>query len=266
MVAKYRICARFRGNLPAKLRPWGRSRGNFGGIANTKSHTNMAYSSYIPAADSEFAVWLANFQSLLAANPTNYGLVAGDAAEVTTVNTAFQAAYVLATGGTTRTSATIAAKDNARAAAEAVVRPFAVQISLNGSVSDALKVGIRVTVRKLVPTPIPAITTAPDLSLKLLQFGQAKINFRDAQQPQGKAKPFGATGLELWQRSGAGTPTEPYVWTYVGNWGKSPLTFDLAGQASGTQIVLRSRFTTLSGPGGKSQPGPWSNELTFAAP
>ena len=218
--------------------------------------------SYIPAKDSLFAVWLLNFATVLAAAPATFGLTAPDAVAVTNAQTAFQSAYDDAVNPATRTSATIAAKDNARAAALAIVRPFAVQISLDANVSDANKVSIGVTVRSMTPTPIPAPTVAP--VIELLSAGpltqQLQIRPLGASN---KAKPAGAISIEVARSVGTVAATDPAQLSIVGQYGKTPLLQSFAADEQGKLVTYAARYRTRSGPAGVSQAGPWSALATF---
>lgn len=217
---------------------------------------------YLPASDANFNVWLLNFSTKLTASPTLYGLVAGDATAVAGVTTTWSAAYAAATTPATRTPVTIAAKDVARTAAEALVRPYASRISVNSAVLDANKVAIGVTVRSTTPTPVPPPTTAPTLDLKGAISGVQTLNFK---QPGavGKAKPYGVVGVQLFASIGTVFATDPDQAAYVGVATKSPSVQTFAPADIGKKVTWFARWVTRSGPGGQSQVGPWSDPLNL---
>lgn len=217
---------------------------------------------YIPPKDADFNDWIVNFSTLLTANPTNYGLIAGDATAVATVKNAWVTAYTAAVNPATRTSATIATKDGARATAEATVRPYAIRIRDNASVSDALKIGIGVTVPNLVPTPIPAPTTAPALSIVSAIPLTQTLAYKEVGS-LGKAKPFGAIGVELWRAIGLVPAVDPAQCTFVGIHTKTPLTQGFESGDQGKIVTYFARFSTRSGPAGVAQTGPWSSPLSM---
>ncbi len=218
------------------------------------------YPAYIPAKDAEFAVWLANFDALLTAAPADFGLVAGDAVIVAAVALTFATDYPVSQNPATRTPVTVAAKDVARAAAEATVRPYAVNISQNGAVLDANKIAIGVTVPSLVPTPIPAPVTAPELAVDQITPGLLTLAFKET-GAAGKAKPFGATGLELVAGIGAVHVATPAEASRLVTATKSPVRIPMDPADAGTAISVFGRFVTKSGPGGIAQAGPWSLAL-----
>lgn len=218
---------------------------------------------YIPAKDADFALWSQNFATLLAANPTNYGLTAGQVAPITAANTAFASAYATATNPTTRTSPAIAAKDVARADAEVLERQIAMIVRNNPAVSDALKTGLGLTIPKTTPTPIPAPTTPPQLLFVSATPQNATLAYRDTGSPSGKAKPAGSIGVELWRNVGTVPATDPAQCSFVGIITKAPFAQAFAAGEVGKIATFFARFSTRSGPAGVAQTGPWSAPLTF---
>jgi hypothetical protein len=217
---------------------------------------------YIPAKDADFDAWIQNFNTLLTANPTNYGLVAADATAVDAVTDPWVTAYPIAINPATRTSGTIATKDAARATAEATIRPYAIRIRNNPAVSDALKLGIGVTVPNVPPTPIPAPTVAPELGLLAAISLQQTLTFK-AVGAAGKAKPFGAVGVQIFRNVGTTEATDPEQCTYVGQYTKSPFRQTFLAGDQGKKATYFARFVTRSGPEGVAQVGPWSDRLVL---
>jgi hypothetical protein len=223
-----------------------------------------SYPSYLPPKDADFNDWLLNFSTLLTAAPATYGLTAPDAVAVAAQQTAFAAAYTAATDPGTRTPVTVAAKDAARASAEAVVRPYAVRISKNGGVLNEDKVAIGVTVPATVPTPVPAPTDAPVIAIGAWTPGVLKGGYSVDGQV-GKSKPFGCIGVELWASVGVAHVGDPAACTFRGTVTKSPFRLNFQPADVGKAVTLFARFTTRSGPAGVAQVGPWSAPLNTYA-
>ncbi len=221
----------------------------------------MQYPAYIPAPDSLFAIWLANFAVQLTASPGSFELVAGDAVIVASAQASFQGAYDAATNPATRNTATIADKDAQRANAESIVRPYAVQIIRNSAVTNQNRVVIGVTVPKTVPTPVPAPVTAPALILSSANPLLHNLQYRDATDPLVKAKPFGVLHLQLWAQIGITAGIDPDAAAYVGGFGKSPFQVSWQSGDRGKHATYWSRWVTRSGPAGVPQVGPWSTPL-----
>lgn len=218
---------------------------------------------YLPASDAAFDAWLTNFSTLLTAAPATYGLTAPNAVTVAAERTAFHNAYVAAIDPGTRTSVTIAAKDSARASAEAVVRPFATNISQNAGVLDSDKTDIGVTVRKTVPTPVPPPLTSPVLVLVAATPLAHNLRYYDTTTPTSKKKPAGVTTLEIARAVGTVPAVDPAQASFYGLWTKSPnVSTFLAGDV-GKVATYFGRWRTTGGPGGASQVGPWSTPLAL---
>ena len=220
------------------------------------------YPNYIPARDADFDAWLENFSTLLTAAPTTYGLIAADATAVDGVFDTWRAAYLAAVSPATRTAATVAAKDAARAAAEFVVRPYAVGISLNADVTPENKTAIGVTLRSGTVSPIPAPVTAPELNIQSAIPLQQTLGYK---QPgfAGKNKPFGVTGVEIFRAIGTVPAIDPTQAGYYAQVTKSPFRVNFVADDQGKKVTYFARWATKSGPGGIAQVGPWSAPLTL---
>lgn len=218
--------------------------------------------SYIPAPDAAFNDWLQNFSGLLTGAPATYGLTAPDAVLVAAEASAFDSALTLSTDPATRTPVSVAAKDAARASAEFVVRPYAVGISLNPSVTNGDKVAIGVTVRSNIPTPIPAPVTPPTISLISATPLVHQLQIRPV-GASNKAKPPGCIAIEIARSVGTVAATDPNQLAIVGQYGKTPLLQNFQSGDQGKICTYAARYRTRSGPGGQSQAGPWSALATF---
>jgi hypothetical protein len=175
---------------------------------------------------------------------------------------AFSAALTASTDPSTRTPVTVAAKDAARASAEFIVRPYAVQISLNPSVTNGDKVSIGVTVRSNTPTPIPAPVTPCVIALLSATplVHQLQITPLGASN---KAKPQGCIAIEVARSVGTVAATDPNQLAIVGQYGKTPLIQSFLAGDQGKICTYAARFRTRSGPAGVSQAGPWSALTSF---
>jgi hypothetical protein len=217
---------------------------------------------YLPNSDSGFNDWLLNFSTLLTASPATYGLAAPDAVLVAAEQSAFAAAYSLAIDPSTRTPVTVANKDAARAAAQVVVRPYAVEISQNPAVSNGDKTAIGVTVRVTTPTPIPAPVTAPAIELIKASPLVQQLQIRPVGSTS-KGKPFGCIAIEVARIVGTVAATDPAQLRIIGQYGKTPLIQSFVSADQGKIVTYAARYRTRSGPAGVSQHGPWSALQSF---
>jgi len=216
---------------------------------------------YIPSSDTVFALWLANFASLITTDPTAYGLVIGDATNIQAQADAFAVAFAASSNPATRTAPTVAAKDQARAAAEFVVRPYAMTVNANPAVSDMQRADLGLTIRKLVPTPVPTPTTAPALTLVMATPGVLHLDYRDSATPDSKKKPYGTIGVELYAAVGLVPAVAPAAADYRLLATKSPVLVPFDAADAGKLATFYARFITSGGSNGVSSRGPWSAQL-----
>lgn len=216
---------------------------------------------YIPNADQAAADWMENFTTLLTAAPATYGLLAGDASACQAASNAYIVALLIATNPATRTSPTIADKDAAKASALFIIRPYAVQISLNTSVGNMDKVAIGVTVRSNTPTPIPSPVVAPTIEFLGAIPLQQQLQIRQPGSTS-KAKPEGCIGIQVARTVGTVAATDPNQLTVIGTYGKTPMIQTFGAEDQGKKVTYAARYVTRSGPAGVSQAGPWSALLT----
>lgn len=231
---------------------------------NNHNRKKKDMASYIPSKNANFAAWLANIAGILATSYAAYGVASGDAATLTALNSAFQAAYTTATEPTTRTAGSIAAASKARAEAEVFVRPVAVAISINPGLSAEQKIAVGVSTNQSMPTPIPAPIVAPSLGIQSARPGQLTMLATNPESG-GRAKPYGATGVELAAVIGTAFTADPSAATPKGVYTKAVCRLELPPEAQGQKVSLFGRYITKSGPGGKAQTGPWSAPLQFVA-
>lgn len=222
----------------------------------------MPAASYIPAKDADFDAFFNNFQTLIAANPTDYGLVAGDATAITASYNTWHASYLLATNPDTRTTPVIAQKDANRTASVALIRPYAQQISRNDAVSPELVTGLGLNLPNPTRPPIPPPLTFPVLGLISLAPRTINLRYTDSALGASKQKPVGAIGMELVAVVGVAPAVSPENGRALGTFTKAPLvaSFDAADQ--GKTATFFGRWVTKSGAGGKAYVGPWSAPLS----
>lgn len=224
-----------------------------------------AFPSYIPPRDADLATWADNFSDLITASPGTYGLLAGDATVIAVVVAAYLAAYAAAVNPSTRTPVTVAAKDTARTNMIDLVRPYAVQISLNAGVLSSDKIAVGVNPRTSTPTPIATPTTAPVLGIASATNLVHVIRARDEMSsPTSKAKPYGSTQMQLWAAAvAAATPTPtPDETTLKQIVTKIPVLAEWDSDDAGKTAVYYARWQTRTG-----LIGPWSSpvSMTIAA-
>lgn len=214
---------------------------------------------YIPPKDGAFNSWITNFSSLITAAPATYGLATGDASAIAAATATWTAAYALVTSPSTKTATTVSAKNTARVNALAIVRPYAVTISLNAGVSSGSKTALGINPRTSTPVPITAPTTYPVLSVVSALPLQHVIRYRDQlASPSVKSKPYGVTQMYLFGTASATAITDPSLLAFLGSQTKSPLTQTWGSATSGQKAYYAARWATRKG-----LVGPWSPVVSF---
>lgn len=213
---------------------------------------------YIPATDVGFRDWLVNFDALTAVNFAAYGITSGQATDITNVTAAYVAALTAATDPSTRTPATIAAKNTAKADALVLVRPIAQQIKANPAVTDEQRAELGLVIDKFPPTPVPAPLTFPLLDILNATPGIHTIQYRDSETPFSKAKPPGALLMELWQAVGTAPAPDPTTAAFVRSETKCPFQVAQLPENAGKIATYFARWVTRTG-----LVGPWSSGVSL---
>lgn len=222
----------------------------------------MPAAPYIPPKDADLKSWLENFIALTSADPALYGLTGGDAAAIAAAGNPAVAAITVALNKPTRTPTDVLAKNNLRAAALQVIRPFAQAIRGNTGVTNDNKLALRLNLANNAPSPIPAPVTFPVLAMLGATPLQHTLRFADssAATPRGK-KPFGALNAQLWvviTAVGVPVPTDPLAGTMIAVPTKNPITVTFASGDVGKVATYFARWVTRTG-----LLGPWSVSLSM---
>jgi hypothetical protein len=207
-----------------------------------------ALAPYLPALQADYDAWLTNFSTRITAAPGTFGLTAGEAATIAAAEAAWHAAYLLATTPGTKTPVTVAAKDAERVLSMAVVRLYAVQISLNPGVLAADKVDVGVNPRTSVPAPIAAPATAPQVGVQSSIPLELYMNYRDPlAAPSVKSKPYGVTRFQLFGKLSAVAIIDPLLLEWQKDATKSPFTLSFGAGASGQKFYYAGRWVVRTG-------------------
>jgi len=218
-------------------------------------HLTMA-TDYIPSRDADFDPFAIQFKTLIVASPTSYGLVAADGAAIADAVDDWHVAY-LANLAPTRNHGTVVAKNNARANCKSVIRGYAAQIRANRAVSDALKVGLGLRIPD-PPTPIPAPTSYPLLTIDSFNLGTLKLSAADQFTPDKKAKPAGTAGLLLFSIVAEESATAPTDADFNAFLTKTRFQNTFSQADSGKMVTYFGRWTN-----GKGELGPWSPPVSI---
>ena len=194
-------------------------------------------------------------------DPARYHIPDADAHAIAQAVEAFAEAHKANRQRHTRSSATAARKNEARAVAEQLIRKAAHLIRVNQQISagDKVAVGVREKPARLGKRQCPQ--TPPKLSLVGGQHGwqlrsnRHRIRFVDPARPQSKAKPEGAARLELWVDvipMGEQPPDRPSSRfgahpLYLRSYSRSPIDVDYPKFAGPVQVLYWGRWASATG-------------------
>jgi hypothetical protein len=174
-------------------------------------------SDYLPSADADLLAWSANFSAKITATPTAYGLTAALATALAAKQTAYDTALAAATNPQTRGGSTVLAKDQARAELVQYCRQLARAIQGTLAVTDQQRYDLGLTVRGVVPTPIPAPASAPAIMLASVIGRTVSLRLIDPANPTRRGKPDYVDGAAVFSFVGAEAPTDLTDWKFEGN-------------------------------------------------
>ncbi|HVU62757.1 MAG TPA: hypothetical protein VHC70_02180 [Phycisphaerales bacterium] len=210
-----------------------------------------------PVRESDLDAWLNNFKTLIAANPTNYGLTAADATSITNAFNSWHTAWVAAVSDGTRSKLTIETKNEQKASVLFVVRGYMAQILANRGVSNTLKMGLGLHVRDTTPTPVPPPSTRPALKVVKTGSGFQTVTAADEATPLKRARPAGSVGLLIYRavaEDAVGDPANAQFLTFVG---KPAAQSNFTAADRGKMATYFARWTNARG-----EVGPWSDGVS----
>lgn len=210
-------------------------------------------SDFIPAKDGEALNFMQTFSAGITASVATYDLVAADATAIDAAVDAFAAAYAIATNPATRTSVSVNTKDEARAAAEEIVRQYAAVIKMNAGVSDSNKIAIGVRPVNDTRSPVPAPATSPLLNITMATPGVQVLRYADTLTPDSAAKPPGSTSLQLFRAVGTAAITDPAEAEFLAAVTRNPVEVNFDAADAGKVATFFGRWAN-----GKGETGPWS--------
>ena len=197
--------------------------------------------SFVPNNDDKLLAWSVNFSAKLTAAPVTYGMVAAQATQYSTAHTAFATALTATKNPDTRTKASVNTKDLAKASLMVLARGFGKMIQANPNVTDALKIGMGLTVRAK-PQPRPTPQTAPVIEVISVSGWTLKIALKAAADEKTRGKPVGVNGANVFSFVGPTPPSDMSQWKYEGMTGKTTVDVELPSSVPGGSRVWLTAF------------------------
>lgn len=212
---------------------------------------------YMPRKDADALAWMKVFAGGLADRPGVYPVTPDEVAVVGEAVEAFAAALATAREPATRTTVAVTQKDEARLAAEDACRPIYARVRLDKSVDDADKIAIGVRPMKTAYARLAAPDTAPLLAQGDLSWSAYEINYLTATGMTGRAKPAGATQLQVFRAVGDAPATSIEQAAYFRSVSRSPMRVEYTAADNGKVATYFARWVTRRG-----EVGPWSAPLS----
>ena len=217
-----------------------------------------ALPAYIPSRDSKLDLWANNFQTLIAANPALYGLMAADAVIITAAYDALARSVLARHVAEHENRDDRQRQKHARVTMLGIIRPYAINISLNAGVASGDKTASGSTPGPALPARSHRRRPTPCSTCRA-QYLSAYVRYRDsAATPSVKAKPYGVVQCQIFGKSSAAAITDPTTLPLLTTATKSPVVLNLSGQTVGQQLYLAARWVLKTG--GFS---PWSPIINF---
>jgi len=213
---------------------------------------------WLPQNDSGFDGFYFNFKTLIVTTPANYGLVAADGTALNADFTAWHAAYLAASNPSTRNTTTVATKNTQKGVSMSLVRGYAAQIRANRAVSEALKMGLGLHIPDTTPTPVPAPSTYPLLTIGSFNLGTLRLTAADQLTPDKKARPTGTAGMLLFSTIGETPATEPTDVDFNAFLTRPKFATPMDPADNNKFVTFFGRWTN-----GKGELGPWSPPVSI---
>jgi len=215
--------------------------------------------SYLPTKDAQFDTWFLNWTTLLTANPSLYGVSAGDAAAQTALYNTWHTAYLVCTNPATKTKTAVAAKNAARASGAAGIRPIAQAIAVNDGVSNANKLALGLNLHGSTgPTPIPPPSSYPILAMVGATPGLLTFKYTDSLDGVSRSKPAGVLQGAIFMKESATPIVDPTLLDFQDVFTKQPFALDTSVVGPAKTVYVCTYWQTRTG-----LKGPWAPIQSF---
>ena len=214
----------------------------------------------IPSNDLKFDTFQSNLISLCTANQVAWGITLVLLTALTPLQAAWTAALIVCKERKNSTQAQRTAKNAARKAFEAKLRPFIQShIQQNTVMSDASKQQCGVNPHKAIKTPVPAPADAPVIMIKAPGNGVVELFFHQPPRADGsssRGKPSGVANCKYVYMIGATAPTKVEQCNLCAYSSRNPLRLTFDPGMKGQHIWGFACWVNS-----KNQQGPWSDSF-----
>jgi hypothetical protein len=174
----------------------------------------------VPTKDSLLATYAPNFSGIITLAPTTYNVTPAQATSLATATENFVDAYNACSAEGTRSKSLTTAKNSAKTALLSLLRPMYGAIQASATVTNTQKVNLGIAIRRL-PTPVPAPSTAPVVSIVSVNGRSVKLRLRDSANPHRVGRPVGVASATILSYVGTTPPAGIGAWKFEGNVAKT---------------------------------------------
>jgi uncharacterized small protein (DUF1192 family) len=210
-------------------------------------------SDWLPRDDNDFNVFAGVFADTIAAAPATYLLTPADGASLQGVAADFAAKLAISNTEATRTRLTIADKDDARSACESLIRQYAMVIKQSAGIADADKIAIGVRPLSDSREPVECPQTSPIVNILHATPGLHELRYSDSTTPDSRARPHGASELQLFLAITDEEPGNVDEASFYGKFTRNPINVQFSTADDGKLATYYARWASPRG-----ETGPWS--------
>jgi hypothetical protein len=209
-------------------------------------------SNYIPASDSAFDAWQANFYLYVTGHLSQLGLSFVDVVPLAAQRAFWPPAWQAHGRAQADAEAARQLKDDSRAAFEAVIRGLVRRLQASPEVTDAQRAALGLTVPDRTRTPVAPPASRPVVTVDAAGRLRHVLHFVDEHAPAGPARPAGVRGAEIWVKVGA-APADASELRFVTLGTRATQTTEFHGTDAGKTAYYMLRWVNTRG-----EKGPWS--------
>ena len=218
-------------------------------------------SDFIPGGDDEFHTFVGQFASGARRQLQALGLTEDDLTEIDGAMASWSAAHQACIAGRAQAHALTEAKNQARAAAERVIRGKAKKINAAPGVDNALRATVGLLDHDRAKQGAPAPTTRPVVRLEASGHFALTLHLTDEARPASKAKPAGVHACKIYRFVGDAPPADPASFVYVADVTRTTIVDTLPAADAGKTVHYACRWVNA-----KMEPGPWSDIASAKIP
>ncbi|HEY0405584.1 MAG TPA: hypothetical protein VGC89_07635 [Pyrinomonadaceae bacterium] len=212
---------------------------------------------YIPRSDAEFDVWQENIMAQLKGDKSKFALSNESDAELSSLQTTWQARNVEHLEAQSKAAAARVAKDAQRGEYEAALRKQVRQTQNAPGVSDADRALLRITIRDTQPTAPAPPSTRPVVQVDTSQRLGHGLDVTDEFTPTSRSKPKGVTYYEVWVKVGDSPPVDESELRFLDTGTTSTFNVKYTGRDAGKTAHYMVRWVNS-----RKEKGPWSQTVS----